>query len=90
MYPYFAFIHTYIHVRSYVSINFSPYFRDSLNNTSPQAIAGSTKNAVIDLQYSNIGEDPAFGSQITFTLPSRFTFIRVDVANGALPVSWCK
>ena len=63
--------------------------RDAQNNLLPgdEAIAGSVETVHIELSFSNIGEDPAFGSELSFTLPARYTFVQALVPAGVTPVS---
>ena len=49
-------------------------------------VAGLTQNVRVDLMYVNIGPHPALGSEILFTLPEGFTFVRATVPEGALSV----
>lgn len=70
---------------------FSFYCRDSQNNplAGTKAIAGAVETVHIDLAFDNIGEDPALGSEIVFTLPRRFRFIQTIVPAGSPSVSAC-
>ena len=60
--------------------------RDSLNNPIPEmeAVAGLVTTVNINLSYDNIGEDPAFGSEISFTIPERFVFFGVPPGSSSV------
>lgn len=52
-----------------------------------QAVSGQVQLVHIQLSYNNIGNDPAFGSQLMFTIPQRLKFVRADVPPNAASVS---
>lgn len=55
--------------------------RDAQDNviSEGKAIAGIVQQSInIYLRYNNIGDDPAFGSVLTFSLPERLSYLRVD------------
>ena len=54
--------------------------RDNGNNiiSEGKAVAGIVQTINIHLRYTNTGEDPAFGARLTFNLPERLSYVRVD------------
>jgi len=52
-----------------------------------RVVAELVQTVRIDLDYSNIGIDPALGSEIIFTLPEGFIYASAIVPDGSQEVS---
>ena len=59
---------------------YSICYRNSAGETlnEPFFVANQSATIHLNLRYDNIGEEPAFKSQIEFTVPSILTFSRVE------------
>ena len=51
------------------------------------AVIGALETVSITFSYANAGEEPALGSVLTFTVPERYEFERIEAPDDIAAVS---